>query len=76
MATGLGGSGAGVDSVICKTRFPEQLAGGTRRAWGWYLPADNYVGNNGLSHVTQWFKNPPARQEAWVESLGREDPLE
>ena len=35
MATGLGGSGAGVDSVICKARFPEQLAGGTRRAWGW-----------------------------------------
>ena len=28
------------------------------------------------SLVTQTVKNPPARQEVWVRSLGREDPLE
>ena len=26
--------------------------------------------------VAQLVKNPPARQETWVRSLGREDPLE
>ena len=28
------------------------------------------------SLVTQIVKNPPAMQETWVQSLGREDPLE
>ena len=28
------------------------------------------------SHVTQLVKNLPAMQETWVQSLGREDPLE
>ena len=28
------------------------------------------------SQVAQWVKNPPAMQESWVWSLGREDPLE
>ena len=27
-------------------------------------------------HVAQLVKNPPAMQEAWVQSLGWEDPLE
>ena len=26
--------------------------------------------------VAQWLKNPPARQETWVRSLGQEDTLE
>jgi len=26
--------------------------------------------------VAQWVKNPPALQETWVQSLGREDPPE
>ena len=26
--------------------------------------------------MTQMIKNPPAMQETWVRSLGREDPLE
>ena len=26
--------------------------------------------------MAQLVKNPPAMQEAWVQSLGREDPLE
>ena len=26
--------------------------------------------------VAQMVKNPPAMQETWVQSLGREDPLE
>ena len=26
--------------------------------------------------ITQLVKNPPAMQETWVQSLGREDPLE
>ena len=30
----------------------------------------------GASQVAQWVKNPPAMQETWVRSLGREDPLE
>ena len=34
-STGPGGSGSGVDPLVCKARFPEQPAGGTRRAWGW-----------------------------------------
>ena len=29
-----------------------------------------------MSLVTQLVKNPPAMQETWVQSLGREDPLE
>ena len=28
------------------------------------------------SQVAQWVKNPPALQETWVRSLGREDPPE
>jgi len=28
------------------------------------------------SLVAQLVKNPPARQETWVQSLGQEDPLE
>ena len=28
------------------------------------------------SLVAQMVKNPPAKQETWVQSLGREDPLE
>ena len=33
----------------------------------------------GASSMVQWVKNPPAMQETqetWVQSLGREDPLE
>ena len=30
----------------------------------------------GASLVAQRVKNPPAIQETWVRSLGREDPLE
>ena len=30
----------------------------------------------GASLVAQLVKNPPAMQETWVRSLGREDPLE
>ena len=30
----------------------------------------------GASLVAQLVKNPPARQETWVQSLGWEDPLE
>ena len=30
----------------------------------------------GASLVAQLVKNPPAMQEIWVRSLGREDPLE
>ena len=26
--------------------------------------------------MAPWVKNPPAMQETWVQSLGREDPLE
>ena len=33
------------------------------------------VGGGG-SLVAQLVKNPPATQETWVRSLGREDPLE
>ena len=29
-----------------------------------------------ISLVTQLVNNPPAMQETWVQSLGREDPLE
>ena len=29
-----------------------------------------------VSVVAQMVKNPPAMQETWVQSLGREDPLE
>ena len=29
----------------------------------------------GASLVAQMVKNPPAMQETWVQSLGREDPL-
>ena len=29
-----------------------------------------------LALVAQLVKNPPAMQETWVQSLGREDPLE
>jgi len=28
------------------------------------------------SSMAKWVKNPPARQETWVLSLGWEDPLE
>ena len=30
----------------------------------------------GASLVAQIVKNPPAKQETWVQSLGQEDPLE
>ena len=30
----------------------------------------------GASLVAQMVKNPPAMQETWIQSLGREDPLE
>ena len=30
----------------------------------------------GLSQLAQWVKNPSAKQEMWVRSLGQEDPLE
>ena len=30
----------------------------------------------GASQVAQWINNLAAMQETWVESLGREDPLE
>ena len=33
-------------------------------------------GVGGASLVAQLVKNPPAMQETWVRSLGREDPLE
>ena len=26
--------------------------------------------------MAQWIKDPPAKQETWVQSLGWEDPLE
>ena len=30
----------------------------------------------GVSQMAQWLKNPPTKQETWVQSLGLEDPLE
>ena len=38
-----------------------------------FVEAPNY---QGASLVAQTVKNPPAMQETWVQSLGREDPLE
>ena len=35
-----------------------------------------HVNNRGASLVAQMVKYPPAMQETWVRSLGREDPLE
>ena len=32
--------------------------------------------DRGASLVAQMVKNPPAMQETWVRSLGRDDPLE
>ena len=32
--------------------------------------------SSGASPVAQTVKNPPAMQELWIQSLGREDPLE
>ena len=34
------------------------------------------IGHKRPSLVAQTVKNPPAMQETWVQSLGREDPLE
>ena len=34
------------------------------------------IGHKRPSSVAQTVKNPPAMQETWVRSLGREDPLE
>ena len=43
-----------------------------------FLPNDNgiFIITEGTSLVAQTVKNPPAMQEMWVRSLGREDPLE
>ena len=35
-----------------------------------------FYGNSWASLVAQMVKNPPARQETWVPSLGQKDPLE
>ena len=40
------------------------------------LTPANSMGSIPGSLVTQMVKNPPAMQETWVQSLGREDPLE
>ena len=37
---------------------------------------ESLLGKGGLSLVAQLVKNPPAMQEALVQSLGGEDPLE
>ena len=37
---------------------------------------DEVHGFSRTSLVAQWVKNPPAIQEAWVQSLSQEDPLE
>ena len=34
------------------------------------------MGQGGASLIAQLVKNPPAMQETWVQSLGRDDPLE
>ena len=34
------------------------------------------LAKTGASLVAQIVKNPPAKQETWVQSLGQEDPLE
>ena len=36
----------------------------------------DYIYIYGASLIAQSVKNPPAMQETWVQSLGREDPLE
>ena len=40
------------------------------------LDLDDYKQVLGASPVAQLLKNPPAMRETWVQSLGRDDPLE
>ena len=47
--------------------------------WSLYLPVENLTEKKShlrASQVAEMIKNLPARQETWVLSLGREDPLE
>ena len=69
---GLPGSSAGKESA-CNAGDPSSTAGsGSSPGEGLGYPLQD----SGASLVAQMVKNPPARQETWVRSLGLEDPLE
>ena len=65
-------SSVGKESA-CNARDPGSTPGLGRSAGEGigYPPQDSWA-----SLVAQLVKNPPAMQETWVQSLGREDPLE